>query len=325
MARTFHVMLGLGLGTRLFPFTAGRPKCALPVFERTLCERQQEVFAGVDEHILLVQDAFDCSTGCGNATVVKTTFEQHWQLGWQFLVDFFKSARFGSDDTVVLTNADLLLSREWREILSTHRERGRDVTLGMWTGECRGPGTEGKIVYAKTDARRELAAMSGCDVIGEAFVSPGVSVFRVGAVSNLEPREDVADPWTDELVPRLIARGFRCGIFLSGAHWRDVGTWERLMHAQDDLRCGLAGTRNYARQWVDDKAQIDVGVSLTGKVSVAADVVIGNRAIIMDSIVMEGAQVGPAVRVSGSVILPGVSIWADVSDSVVGRDWRGAI
>src|SRR4051812_17810843 len=114
MGKTFHVMLGLGLGTRLYPFTKRRPKCALPVFEQTLCERQQSVFSDVDESIVLVQEGLDSSVGLGRASVVKARFEQCWRAGWEFLVDFFASARFSPDDTVVLTNADLLLSSEWR-------------------------------------------------------------------------------------------------------------------------------------------------------------------------------------------------------------------
>jgi NDP-sugar pyrophosphorylase family protein len=128
--------------------------------------------------------------------------------------------------------------------------------------------------------------------------------------------------------PALIARGDRLTGFVHRGYWIDIGTPEKYLQVHRDIlrrrfEVRLDGEPR-AGGWVHARAEVDPGAGLEGPfyvgpgcrvaagarlgpdVVLTSGVAVQAGALVRDSVLWEGAEVGEAAVVDGALLGPGV-------------------
>jgi mannose-1-phosphate guanylyltransferase len=301
------VVLVGGFGTRMRPLTASIPKPMLPVGHLPIIERVVANLArgGVTDVTLALgfrpepfMLAFP-SGQCAGATL-------HYAVEPEPL-DTAGAIRFAADlsginETFVVANGDVLTDLDVGALVAFHRERGAEATMHLIAVDD--PSAFG-VVEVEADGR----------VVG--FVEKPAPGTAAGNLINagtyvLEPsvlaRIPLGERSSIERItfPAIAADG---GLYATATedYWLDAGRPELYLDANLDV---LAGRRRY---------ETTIGVH--------SGAVVEPTAVVIDSIVANGARVGAGASVRESVVLAGAVIGenAEVVGSIVmGRVGAGA-
>ena len=324
------VVLVGGEGTRLRPLTLTAPKQMLPIVEQSMVERVLGHLAahGIDEAVLSLgyrPDAFSDAFPDGVIAGVRSTYAvEPTPLDTAGAIRF--AAGFGGiDDTFVVLNGDVLTDFDISDLVSFHRRRGAEGTIGLTPVDD--PSSFGVV---PTDADGKVTAFIEKPPRDEAptnLINAGIYIFEPSVLGRIAP--DIRVSIERETFPAMVADGT---LYAKGsdAYWLDTGTPDAYLRAHRDL---LSGRRSGppAPDAVE-RPDLGAGVWVIGDVDVAAGTVerslvgrgasVAPNAQVTGSVVGAGARVEDGSTVTDSVLLPGARIAAraTVDGSIVGPD-----
>jgi valienol-1-phosphate guanylyltransferase len=222
----------------------------------------------------------------------------------------------GCRDILVL-HADHVYNFDYRPMLAAHRQAEADVTIGVQRIERRFVRLFGMVDLGPDGQVRRLVekpAEPTSDLVFTAFC-----LFRADVLDKVltELNQRPADGWQHDIsrdvLPFMIAEGFRVRAFPVGGYWADIGTVERYLLGHLDLirspgalplpeiPLTLPGARpELVSRGVVTSEPVPDGVQ------------------VRDSVLYPGSVLEPGARVERSVVLPGARVAAGVTlaDSV---------
>lgn len=327
-----------GLGSRLAPFTDGRPKALVPIWGSPILWYQLEVLRemGAQAGAVLVRDGVHFAdaelAAVGDAAGLPLSILRvDRPADHSFPCPATRAAvrDHTMDRSVITLNCDLLVSFGWRQLALTHAQRGADLTIATAPAAQASLGRGGRVRWA-TSRSGWVRAMHHAPQHGAAAVEEvGLTVTGPRTWELIETLPlTAADPWTDELIPTAIEAGLKVQTVTLPDYWRDVGTWPRILQAHADIRrsetAGLdlpvpAAARN---SFGDEKSVVAGGARVDPAAFIGSRVTLERDVIVDASVVMWGAHVGAGATVRRSVVLPRARIEAGstVIDSLVPAD-----
>lgn len=313
MSRVEAVIVAGGLGTRLLPLTARRPKHLLPVAGVPFVEHQiaKLAQAGVRRVVLATSyhaEAFAPVLGDGSRWGLKLVYvTEEKLLGTAGAIRYAASALDPDDpDPVVILNGDILSGHDLRAQLRRHRESRADVTLHLVeVDDARAYGC----VPTTADGRVTAFLEKSPDPVSRQ-INAGCYLFDKAVISSI-PADRVVSV-ERETFPALLDEGRRLIGFVEQSYWRDVGTPAALCRASSDLVRGIARSPAYraepAEAWAHPDAEVAASAVLVGGSAVEAGAVIGEDARVEASVVGADASIGARSRLVGSVLGPGARV-----------------
>jgi mannose-1-phosphate guanylyltransferase len=317
--------LAAGLGTRLRPITYEMPKPMMPVLNRPVMEHIVELLArhGFGEVIAnlywfpeLIRDRFADGSRFG----IELSYRQEEALlgtagGVRNVADFL-----GDDFLIIsgdaLTDIDLTAMREFHashDGIATLATKRVDDTTQFGVVIC---GDDGRVqgFQEKPDPAEALSDLANC----------GIYMFRAeifdyfpaeGEPSKAAGPEDppgFAD-WALDVLPALLEGDVPFYSHEIGAYWNDIGNLGELWHGNMDALAGKVGVDPGVPEVAEGiragegtepaRADVEPPVLFGPRVRLGDDVRIDGPAVVGD-----GALIGDGARIKESVLLPGAEV-----------------
>jgi mannose-1-phosphate guanylyltransferase len=326
------MVLAAGLGTRLRPITYAMPKPMVPVLNRPVMEHIARLLArhGFSEAIANLHwfpETIEGHFGDGSAFGLDLTYSQEEQLlgtagGVRNVADYL-----GDSFLVVagdaLTDLDLRAMREFHEshdgvaTVATKRVPDTDQYGVVIAGE------DGRIqgFQEKPDPAEALSDLANTCIymfrreIFDFFPEPDTS-----KAAGPDDPPGFAD-WAMDVFPALLEGDVPFYSHEIDAYWNDIGNLDELRQGNLDALHGavevdpgaaevsdgvraasaLDGAEVTAPVLVGSDVEIGEGVRIEGPAVVCDGCRIGDRAIIRDSILLEGTELPPATILIGGI------------------------
>ncbi len=311
------LVLAGGFGTRLRPLTEGRVKPLLSILDKTLLERVVEVVPAelVDRVIVAagygIEEMRAWAAGTDLPYEVVLSVEEE-ALGTGGAIALAREHMIGSGPVMVL-NGDLVSSVDVAALVEHHSATGASVTLSLWEVE-------------------DPSRFGVCDLDSEGMIrrfqekpAPGTEFSNlINAGCYLVEREVLASLGTHkhsmerEVFPGIAEAGGMAGLAFEG-YFVDAGTPASFVEAaQVCIGAGRfeTGSRCCESWFGDSGRRADVTRS-----SIGAGVTLAEDCVVVDSVVMDGANIGAGVRLSNCIVGEGASVsaGAELSGAVLGH------
>jgi NDP-sugar pyrophosphorylase family protein len=320
------VVLVGGMGTRLRPLTYDTPKQMLPIVDRPLITHVVSWLArnGLDRAILSLgyrPDAFIEAFPSGSIDGVRLVYAVEPEpLGTAGAVRF--AAEQGAvEGRCVVLNGDVLTDLDLTSLVKFHIEREAEASIHLTPVED--PSAFG-VVPTDTDGR--VTAFLEKPPPGTAptnLINGGTYVLEPSVLERIPTGRAVSIE--RETFPALIA-GEGLYAMASDDYWLDTGTPVQYLQAQFDILRGLrtAASRPLADE-VASGSFVAPGARVQGRRAgfgyFGPGAVVAESAVVTDSIVGAGCQIGRDTEVTRSALLPGVVLGDGcvITDSIVGQ------
>jgi mannose-1-phosphate guanylyltransferase len=306
------VILAGGLGSRLWPLTARRPKHLLPVAGVPFLLHQLAKLASVGvDHVVLATsyraDDFEPVLGDGSALGLRISYVTEVEpLGTGGgLRHAATSLRSAPQEPVVVLNGDQLSSHDIARQAGRLAERDVDgclhlIEVGDPTAYgCVPTDADGRIVafVEKSPDPVSNQINAGCYVLRRRVIE----AIPEGRVVSIER----------ETFPGLLNDGRLLVGYREAAYWQDVGTPKALVEASCDLVRGIAASPAHpnppAERMIDD-ATVSHPDLVGGGSAIGPGVRVGPEVVVDASVLMSGARVEAGAEVIGSVVGPGARV-----------------
>ena len=325
------VLLLGGLGTRLRPLTADRPKQMLPVCGRPMIEWVCEHLArhGVTDIVLSLGYRSEAFTEAyPDGKIGRLRFEvaiEPEPAGTAGAVRFAATAARLSETFLVL-NGDVLTDLDVSALVQFHADSGAHASIALQPVDD--PYAYGLVL---ADATGRVHTFAEKPEPGSAIprhpdgprptISAGTYVLEPSVLDRIPPGRAVSIE--REVFPALVADTALCAL-AEDTYWLDTGTPPQYLAANLDI---LEGRRPTARV-ADEATMASRGLDARSRIrssAVGTGCRIGPDAVIVRSILMEDCEVGRGAVVTDSVLGPEVVVGAGAlvtRHSVVGRGQR---
>lgn len=293
--RVAGVVLAAGSGTRLRPFTEGRPKPLVPVLGRTLLDRALDALRAVGAERVLVNTHVraDLVTEALRPWGPWVTARREDRLSGPAGALRFFADDLADADVVLVLSGDALFEDPLDGLLATHTRTGAALTFAVTA--VRDAGQFG--VLEVDDEGLLVAAHEKPDVPAQEtrLVSAGVYAVRPDALEVL-PSDGVVD-YVADLVPGLVARGDRIATHRLTGRWFDIGSPAALHTATLHALTAREGTQHRA-----PTATVEPDAVLHGRVSLEDGTRVGRGAWVQDAVLLPGAHLPPGGVLVGGVL-----------------------
>jgi NDP-sugar pyrophosphorylase family protein len=323
------VILAGGEGTRLRPLTLTTPKPVVPVVDRPFLLHQLDLLAtvGVTEvvfsvayHPERIQSVFGDGGALGRR--IRYAVEER-PLGTGGAV---KNAEPHLDDTTIVFNGDILTDVDLPAVVRRHREARASATLVL--APVPNPAAYGLVETDAAGRVRRFIEKPDPSQITTDTINAGIYVLEKETLSLMPP--GVSHSIERAFFPALLARGDHVAAHVHRGYWIDIGTPEKYLQVHRDILRGRFPVELHGRAvsggWIEGQAEIDPGATLEGPFYVGpgcrvaagarigpdavlvAGVRIGEGALVRDSVLWAGTEVGPDARVEGALVGQAVRI-----------------
>lgn len=315
------MVLAAGIGSRLEPLSNYIPKPLIRIGGRP-----------VMEHILLLLKRHGFNQVISNTYHLADSIENYFKehpingLSIEFLREpklsgvaggIRRCARFLKQSTACIIMGDALTDIDLGALYKEHLKavaQGCIVTVAKMQVED--TSQFGVIV---TDNENRIISFQEKPKAGEAlsnWANTGIYFFEPEVYEHLPseieaPIYDVAK----NLFPDLLAKGkYMQAIAVSkDAYWADIGTADQYLQSLRDISEGLV--KLDLKPSISSSAQIANDAQLIGANEIAENVEIASKAIIENSIIWRGAQIGAGAKLSHCIVGPDTVIAAGENHS----------
>ena len=298
VVRTAFV-LGAGLGTRLRPLTARRPKPLIPVVNRPLIAHTFDRLLAEGIEALAVNTHWA-------AEAYAAAFPGEWYGGLPLA--FFeekpevletaggiKNAEdLLGDGPFLVHNGDILTDLPLRRALGHHVASGNEVTLVLRS-------KDGPLQIAFDESSGRIADIGRrLDPAREPrFLFTGISIVQPEFLRRIPAATKIS------VVPifcEMIREGARLGgIVIDDGHWWDLGTREQYLAVHRWMADGGLPIAD----WIAASAQVSPGARIEGATAIGAGARIGDGAHLRDCLVWENAEVAPGAVLERCIVTDG--------------------
>lgn len=302
------MILAAGEGTRLRPLTLTLPKPMVPIVGKPLLERTLLWLAdqGITEAAInlfhrpqAIPDYFGDSFGDISLHYFFENTLRGTAGGLKAAESVFRDAPF------FVIYGDNFVQADLRRLAHFHASHDGAGTVGLFHHP--NPTAAG-IVAANSDGRiTRFVEKPPANQVFSDLANAGVYVLDPSVLDAIPA--DAPSDFGRDIFPQLLASGLTLHGILLGGYLQDTGTPRAYRQANWDLLAGRTGvTYDDTSLWVDPSAQIGRGVSFVGRNVVGAHTVIGDGAVIQDSILWAGAQVAPGEQTRDLILAPGLAL-----------------
>lgn len=330
------MFLAAGLGERLLPLTRVVPKPLLPVLGRPLASQILAKMAaeGIDEAVInlhhlpqRLRDALGDGEPLG-LRALHYSLEEHELLGTGG--GLAQAERWlKGNGTILVRNSDFVADIPLAKALASHLRSGCPATLVVV------PHRAG-YTSVELNARGGVAAFGGREgkarAMSDRFLFTGYHLLEEAVLAAI-PRGRPSDIVREVYMP-LAAEG-RLNAHVHDGFWWEFGEPHeylegsmRLIELPADRRNRL-GDFDPVRSIGDAMAAVGAGadlhapgIVLTGRVAIGLGVMVGEGAILRDSVIMPEAWVGPGSRLRRCIVGPGteIPVGFEASNAIVVTD-----
>lgn len=346
------LVLAGGKATRLRPLTLTTPKAMTPLLGRPFLEHMLAWLAGHglrDVTLLLgfLPDPIRDHFGDGSAWNMRVTYlTEHEPLGSGGAIKQLEPELGGP---FFALNGDVFTDLDLSAMIAAHQRAGAELTISLV--EVDDPSAYGVVAREGEWITRFVEKPKREDAPSN-LVNAGVWLFEPSAVARIASgRFSMVE---QELFPEL-AFARRLYGFAAPCYWMDAGTPDRYLQLHRDLLSGRVAPSiplvprpdgpglmlavpsgipgRHEPPVVDPDGgvagqvvlgagtRIGAGAWVRGPASIGAGVVLQDGATVADSVLWDGCRIGPAARVSGSVMAAScvVGQGAEVRNCVLGE------
>jgi len=307
------VLIG-GFGTRLRPLTYSIPKQLVPIAGKAMLYHVLDLLPDDVEEVAL-------ATGYRSDDVARYVREHPARWPMRTVAESeplgtgggMKNAGAGMSDPFFLLNSDVIASADLAAMRARQVAHGGIGTMAL--AEVDDPRPYGVAALADDDRITHFVEKPEPKDAPSRWINAGLAVWRRSVLDRIPAGRPVS--FEREVVPGLLAEGLY-GYRLAG-FWDDAGTPERLLRSQrllfDAGRAGGTVALPAGAEGAGPVASIGpvdaTGARFGRYVTLGSGVSIAPGAVVDDSVVMDGARIGPRARVVGSIVGPGARIAAD--------------
>jgi len=231
------IIIAGGEGTRLRPLTYWKPKPLLPLLGKSLIERQIEKLreAGIQDIIINVgyqAESFENKFKNDSRITLSREFTP---LGTAGAVKLAEPLFRDTSDVIVL-NADILTTVDFRSLINYHRMTKSDVTL--FSVKVEDPSRFGLILarqgYNDVEAFLEKMPLSQAQTYtSDFYINGGIYIMKSHLFGHFAENQPLS--FEKEVFPTLIVKGYKVKRFDFDGYWLDIGTKEAYLKAHMDL------------------------------------------------------------------------------------------
>ena len=228
---------------------------------------------------------------------------------WQNL-SFVKSTR---PDLVLVLSGDHVYAMDYDPLVAFHVDHQADATL------CTirvAPEEASRFGIVTTDQSYRVTCFEEKPAHSQSnLANMGVYLFSIEVLESLlredSSRSDSSHDFGRDVLPRMVAEGYRLSAFPYSGYWVDVGTLESYWQAHMDLLASPPSIDLNDRRWVIHTLSEERPPAL-----------VRSPAEVCDSLLANGTMVEAGARVERSVLSPGVRVGqgAVVRDSIILTD-----
>ena len=304
------------------PLTFTRPKHLLPIANRPHIEHVFDLLQkhGVDACVLLTSYLAEAFTDTVRTAKDRgmTVEVAHEEVPLGTAGALRNAADLIGDETFLALNGDVLTAADLGALIRFHREQSSQATILLTPVDD--PSQFGVV---PTDSDGKVEAFIEKPASGAAptnLINAGVYVIEADVLKRVAVGREVSAE--RELFPSLVEDGVMYAL-PTEEYWMDVGTPGKYLKANMDALDGVFVTDGISQvaegsSVVGPGAQIDEGAKVSSS-CVGADsriaagacversvllpaVVVENGAEVRDSVLGEGAQIGPRARLDGATV-----------------------
>ena len=314
------MILAGGMSTRLYPLTKSVPKPAIPVAGEPISGHVMRWLAshGITEvaiNIFYLADAVRAEFGDGSKYGVKLTYLTEKELTGS--AGALKQMEGWFDETFAVVGCDDLTNADLTALAAFHTERKALATIGLL--EVDEVDQFGVVITEPNGRITGFQEKPAKGTEKSKLANTGIYIFEPEILARI-PANTFYD-FGKQVFPELVADGLPFyGSDFHGAYWRDVGTPGEYRQANADVVEGrivpagaratgvpasatvAAGATIEGAVRVGERTKIAAGTRIVGPSVIGDDVMIGADAVIERAVIWNGAQIGDAARVSGSVV-----------------------
>lgn len=266
-----------GFGTRLKPLTINRPKPMVPVANRPIMEHIVELLRnhGITDLISILYFQPDHITsyfGDGSKFGVRMQYvTADADYGTAGAVR--NAHELIGDERVIVISGDVLTDFDLSVAIREHEARKAEATIALTSVE--NPLAFGIVIVDRESGRivRFLEKPTWGEVFSDT-INTGIYILEPTALSRVPFRTNF--DFSKDLFPKMLREKAALYGHVAHGYWRDIGNLDEYRRAHEDV---LAGT---------------VGISLAGTSTQCEEGILWQE---------DGAELGPDVKVKGTVIL----------------------
>jgi dTDP-glucose pyrophosphorylase len=224
------VVMAGGKGSRLDPLTKILPKPMIPLGEKPVLEHIMERFhaQGFSNFVLSVNYKKEIIKLYFNELIGKnyqvSFIEENQPLGTAGSLSLLTDEII---DTVVVTNCDIIIETDYRDILKFHHSHGNDLTI---VGSLKHIKVPYGVINLKNSIFECIEEKPEYDVL----INTGLYYLEPGLLS-LIPNEQVFD--MPDLILKAQLQGKKIGVYPIYNCWHDVGQWDEYRKTLVALGC----------------------------------------------------------------------------------------
>jgi NDP-sugar pyrophosphorylase family protein len=298
------MLLAAGLGTRMRPLTAGRPKPALPVLDRPMLLILIEHLAeqGVDEVVVNTHAHPEQLRAALRPSPIPVAYSREPRLlgsggGIRVARELLGDAPF------LVVNGDMLIELDVAGLLEAHRRSGALATLALRDDPRKANfGTIGirDGYVARITELFDQGSEQGCGL----FV--GVHAMEPEIFDRM-PQLDQFESLRDVYVP-MLERGEPIGTWLQdpAASWTPIGTPRELLDANLDAAARESGNA----VWIGPGAQVPSSAQLGPRAVIGAGARVPAGAVVRDALLLPEARPPSGARLERAIAWE-TEVWCD--------------
>lgn len=313
----FAVVLVGGFGTRLRPLTIDVPKPMLPVAHRPmivgLADRLAE--AGITDIVLALgfrPEPFASAFPNDRHGAVRVHYAVEPEPLDTAGAIAFAARSVGIDDTFVVANGDVITDLDVAALVREHRRLGAAATIHLTP--VPDPSAFGVVECADDGFVDRFVEKPAPGETDSNVINAGTYVFEPSVLDLIEPHRRVSVE--RETFPSLVAER-RLAAVATDDYWLDTGRPELYLQANLDLIRGVRGqapVAQHGRAVVDPEAIIIESVIGDG-------VEIGAGCTVSNSLLLPGARIDTGAEIESSIVAGHVGAGASVVRGVIGASW----
>lgn len=310
------VVLVGGFGTRLRPLTLTVPKPLLPIANVRQLEHLIASLgaAGVTEVVLAIGfkpepffDAFPDGTCAGIAVHYAVEPEPLDTAG----AIAFAARHAGVSDTFIVMNGDIMCDVDVSKLVAFHKSHGAEGTLHLTpVGD---PSQYGVVELNDAGWVQRFVEKPAPGDTTSNVVNAGTYVLESSVLNRIPVGRRLS---IERVVFPAMVLERTLAAMTTDDYWIDTGLPSTYLRANLDL---IDGTRGRIMASVGPQAHIHSSASITHSV-IGEAVVVEEGCVIIDSVVLPGAHIGPRVRLERSLVMGSIGTESSLTDCVVGAD-----
>ena len=314
------VLVG-GFGTRMRPLTETVKKELLPLVDRPILDHTLDrlVAHGV-HHVVMsspyLEEAFHPFIQARRDEPTITWVTEERPLGTGGAIVHALDAI--GDQPFFALNGDILTDLDLTAMMQAHRSGAAAVTIALQhVLDARAFGLVERAADGRVTAFLEKPEES---VPGD--VNAGTYIVEPAILRRWTADREISIE--REIFPAVIDAGSVVVGFSAEAYWLDLGTPEKYLQAHADVLDGKVRGLRYPSPWIASDASVDPAAHVGARVAVGPEARIGPDAVVEESVLLAGADVGAGARLEGTIVGPGAHVGrgATIRDGVLGAGSR---